>query len=212
VTAPAAPRTFLGRDNSWAERVRVYRTADAVEVVHVSALELSMRRVFLDEVRLVTLHRARASPATWLLALVAAAPALFAFLARNDRTAFEIFATLTVVLGALAATIVLVPTWTVSVYGKRARARMRYFGRPAKARGIYEDLVQRATTAQAGAAPDGVQSPPGPAAPPEPPGPPGQPAPPGPPAVQGGPEEWSADLGGEGGDQIAANGIPSEIR
>lgn len=148
MTARAAPRTFLGRDNSWAERVRVYRTADAVEVVHVTAFELAMRRVFFDEVRVVTLHRARASRATWLLVLLAAAPALLAFLARSDQTALQIFATLTVILGALAAAIILVPTWTVSVYGKRARARMRYFGRPAKARSIYEDLVQRAGAAQ----------------------------------------------------------------
>jgi hypothetical protein len=143
-----APRTFLGRDNSWASRVRVYRTADAVEVVHVSLLDLTMRRVFFDEVLLLTLHRARGSRATWLLIPLAAVPALLAALTRGTPGAFESFAALTLILATLAALVILVPTWTVSVYGKRARARMRYFGRPGRARTVYQDLAQRAAAVQ----------------------------------------------------------------
>src|SRR5262249_31203720 len=56
---PPRRRVFLGRDSTWAERIRVYRTDEALEVVYVSSFQLTMRRVFFDEVQLVTLHRSR---------------------------------------------------------------------------------------------------------------------------------------------------------
>ena len=51
-------RTLLGGQRGLLSNVRVYRTADAVEVDEVEGYDVSRRSVLLDEVLLVTYHQA----------------------------------------------------------------------------------------------------------------------------------------------------------
>ncbi|HYL06444.1 MAG TPA: hypothetical protein VE075_10415, partial [Thermoanaerobaculia bacterium] len=140
-----ARRVFLARDASWVERVRVYRTDEALEVAHISWVEVSLTRVFFDEVRLVTLHSFRGGRTLWLLVALTALSGL-GMLAGNSVP--ELL-TATLVLGTGALVAALVPGWTVTAYGKRARARMRFPYRAAKARRVYDDLCRRVGEAQA---------------------------------------------------------------
>jgi len=147
MTEPA-PRIFLGRDASWAERVRVYRTDEALEVAYINTFEVSLRRLFFDEVQLVTLHRARGSRTLWLLIALSALCALGTLVARSAPVLFFNFVTVTAVVFAWTLVTALIRSSVVTAYGARARARIRFLYRPRKARRVYDDLCRRAGEVQ----------------------------------------------------------------
>jgi hypothetical protein len=175
-----ARRVRLGKAYSWVERQSVYLTAEALEVDHVDSLEVNRRRVFFDEVLLVTLH-AQTGVASLLVgsAAGAALTGWLAYLTRSESRARAVFLGLTalflLVLGAAA----FLRTWTVTVYGRRALARLQFRMRAERARLVYQDLCRRAEEAQralaerlAAAAPPAAAPPLPPAAEGEPPLPP----------------------------------------
>jgi hypothetical protein len=143
MTEPAR-RVFLGRDASWAERVRVYRTDEALEVAYINTFEVSMRRLFFDEVQLVTLHRARGSRTLWLLIVLTALCALGTLAARSMPGLFQLFfVSVTAIAFAWTLVTALVRPSVVTAYGLRARARIRFLYRPSKARRVYDDVCRR---------------------------------------------------------------------
>ncbi len=142
MTEPA-PRVFLGRDASWAERVRVYRTDEALEVAYISTFEVSLRRLFFDEVQLVTLHRARGSRTLWLLIVLSGLCALGTLIARSTPVIFNGFVTVTVIVFAWTLFTALIQSSIITAYGGRARARIRFLYRPRRARRVYDDLCRR---------------------------------------------------------------------
>jgi hypothetical protein len=150
-------RTFLGRDHRLAERVRVYRTAEALEIAYVSAFDVSTKRVFFDEVQLLTLHRTRAGRARWLLGISAALFGLGALLARTVPSLFAVLLALAAATATGSVAAALAPIWVVSIYGRRARARVRCAFREARARALYAELERQAREAQ-GAAADAGQA------------------------------------------------------
>lgn len=147
MTEPAR-RVFLGRDASWAERVRVYRTDEALEVAYISTFEVSLRRLFFDEVQLVTLHRARGSRTLWLLIVLSALCALAALAARSTTELATGFVTVTAIVFAWTLVTALIRSSIVTAYGGRARARIRFLYRPGKARRVYDDLCRRVAEVQ----------------------------------------------------------------
>jgi hypothetical protein len=143
-------RRFVGRDHSWAERVRVYRTDEALEVAHISSFEVSLRRVFFDEVQLVTLHRARDTRTLALLILVAALCALGLLAARTSGALVQLLLAAPLALAAAwALALAVVPAWVVTTFGKRTRARARFPFRQGRARAVYGDICRCAGEAQA---------------------------------------------------------------
>jgi hypothetical protein len=159
---PPPRRVFLGRDSSWAERVRMYRTADAVEAAYSSAVEVTLRRVFFDEMQLVTLHRARSSHSIWLLSILSALCALGTLLSWRVAELRSGFLTATVIAGIALFLFALIPARVVSVFSSRTRVSIRYQFRPGRARAVYQDLWRRAAEAQRQlAAPAGGLPPPG---------------------------------------------------
>jgi hypothetical protein len=142
MTEPAR-RTFLGRDASWAERVRVYRTDEALEVAYINTFEVSLRRLFFDEVQLVTLHRVRGSRTLWLLIVLSALWALGTLVAGPGSDLFYGFVTGTAIVFALTLVTALIRSSVVTAYGARARARIRFVYRAGKARRVYDDLCRR---------------------------------------------------------------------
>jgi hypothetical protein len=186
-----AQRTFLGRDTSWAERVRVYRTDEALEVAYINTFEVSLRRLFFDEVQLVTLHRVRGSRTLWLLIVLSALWALGTLVAGPASDLFYGFATGTAIVFALTLVTALIRSSVVTAYGARARARIRFLYRPGKARRVYDDLCRRvgevqgriAAEAAAAAAASARQLEESFPQPPELPGPPEPPEPPEPPVA-----------------------------
>jgi len=147
MTEPAR-RTFLGRDASWAERVRVYRTDEALEVAYINTFEVSLRRLFFDEVQLVTLHRVRGSRTLWLLIVLSALWALGTLVAGPASDLFYGFLTGTAIVFALTLVTALIRSSVVTAYGARARARIRFLYRAGKARRVYDDLCRRVAEVQ----------------------------------------------------------------
>ena len=138
-----ARRVFLGRDASWAERVRVYRTDEALEVAYISTFEVNLRRLFFDEVQLVTLHRARGSRTLWLLIALSALCALGTLIAWSTPELANGFLTVTVIVLAWTLVTALIQSSIITAYGGRGRARIRFLYRPGKARRVYDDLCRR---------------------------------------------------------------------
>ena len=146
--APRSPRRYLGRVQSLAERVRTYWTDEALEVDRVDNYEIRRRRVFFDEIQLVTLHTTRGylvSILPFFLALLFTVMALAARDTPDASTAFWIGAAL---FAAFAVGAALVPVWAVTVYGKRTRARMHFRLRQTRARQVYADICRAAADAQ----------------------------------------------------------------
>jgi hypothetical protein len=144
-------RRLLGTAASTGERVRVYDTPGALEIETIDYFQVQRRRLFFDEVGLVTLHSRRGLPAEAVLLLLVAfgfgafGAALGTPEPQSRLIAFGLAAVCALAgLGAAVA-----PVWTVTVFGKRTRARMRFRFRGGKAREVYAQVCRAAAEAQA---------------------------------------------------------------
>ena len=135
-----------------AERMRVFRIPDALEVDSSDHFEIYRRRVFLDEVLLVTLHKGWGGGiypwAIGVLALCCACTAAIFFAIPDSEEVRNGFLIATAALVLLAVAMVFIPAWTVTVYGRRTRARMRYRLREGKARAVYAEICAAVAEAQ----------------------------------------------------------------
>lgn len=142
-------RQYLGSFHGFNERMRIFRTEDALEVDSSDRYEIRRRRVFFDEVLLATLHQERGGgPYPWMSLVLALFGGLLALAFQSEPKAFQILLACAVGFALLALGAFLIPTWIVTVYGKRARGRIRYRLREGKARGIYAEICQAAAEAQ----------------------------------------------------------------
>lgn len=142
------PRRYLGRAQTLSERVRTYWTDEALEVDRADNYEIRRRRVFFDEILLVTLHNTRgvlASILPFCLALLFAIVALAMSDEPGASAAFWVGAAFFVAFAVGAA---LAPVWVVTVYGKRTRARMHFRMRQERAREVYAEISRAAADAQ----------------------------------------------------------------
>jgi hypothetical protein len=142
-------RRLLGKAYSISERVRTYWTDEALEVDEVDHYEIRRRRVFFDEILLVTLHTKRGGMIAWvpgLLAIFTGLMALAAFF--SEPTVGRVFAIITLALLALMVLALLIPNWVVTVFGKRTRGRMFFQLRQNKAREVYAAICRAASEAQ----------------------------------------------------------------
>lgn len=179
---PRYTRRYLGRAQSLAERVRTYWTDEALEVDQVDNYEIRRRRVFFDEILLVTLHTTRGFLISILPFFLALLFLVMALAAREEPAASTAFWVGAALFAAFAVGAALTPIWVVTVYGKRTRARMHFRLRQARARAIYAEICRAAADAQralaarlAGEAPE-PPLPPLPLSESEPPPPPEEPS------------------------------------
>jgi hypothetical protein len=148
----APVRRFLGSAGGIAERIRVYRTAEALEIDQMEYYNIRRRRVFFDEVQLVTLHTRRgmvAGAVLWGIAALLVGIST-AGAARSGSLPVFLAITAALALGSLAS--LLLPVWTVTVFGKRTRARIRFRLRGGKARRVYDEICRTVAEAQEEAA------------------------------------------------------------
>lgn len=152
--APAAQPArliFLGRKPGFLTRERVFRFPDGLEMDLVLGAQARCRRVFFDEVHLVTLHRTKG----WVLLLVtgilfvlAAAASLLAGLIGGAPVGLGIF-----VFTALPAAVVFflrlgLGLDVVTVHGKRSRAEIHFFLKKARAREVFQQVARLARERQ----------------------------------------------------------------
>jgi len=151
----AAPRrTHLGTQTGLSHVRRVYRTADAIEVDEIEGTDVSRRRVLLDEVLLVTFHRAYGLAfILTMIALVTVFGFLSGLLLLADRTAGLVSFALTVAppLAALVLRLAL-GVDVVTVFGRRTKAEIPFWFRKARGREIFRLVCRLARERQERAA------------------------------------------------------------
>lgn len=148
MSQPRAPRRFLGKSLTFAERVRTYWTDEALEVDQADHFEIRRRRVFFDEIQLVTLHLRRLPGSGLLPLILALVSALIAAASSSEPDVSQVFWIGAALLGGLSVVLGALPVWVVTVYGKRARSRMHFRMRQGKARSVYADVCRAASDAQ----------------------------------------------------------------
>ena len=152
----ATGRILLGREATFSDRSYTWLTAEAVEIDEVDGYDVARRRVLLDEVLLVTLHRKRRFT---LLALCGVAAAIFgvpmvALTPRGNTGAFFLLFGLFCAPFALGFVVhLLFGTDYVTLFGKRSRARLAFNFRKARAREVYALLVREVQAVQELSAP-----------------------------------------------------------
>jgi hypothetical protein len=139
-------RTFLGRTRHWGSRVRVYETPQALEIDESEDYQIRRRRLFYDEILLVTYHRTTDWPAV-IVSLVLAV--FFGFIAwligLSERTTGLVFFACTglpFILFSVARAALKIDF--VTVFGKRTQARMQFFLRKGRAREVFELVCRKA--------------------------------------------------------------------
>jgi len=144
-------RRLLGTVSGLLARTRVYLAADAIEVDEIEGYTGTRRRVLLDEIQLVTLHRRRRL-LTVVIWLVFASVFSFPALAVGRTTAKEaallaaLFLASPFLLGALLHLAFGVDV--VTVFGKRGVAQIAFSFRKRRAKEVFALLRERAQEAQ----------------------------------------------------------------
>jgi signal transduction histidine kinase len=146
--APPSRRRLLGTAHTLSERVRVYWTGEALEVDRLDQYEIRRRRVFFDEVLLVTLHAGRTALPIVFPLLMAMLFGLLALVARAEASVSRGLLVVTAFFAAWTVTAAALPVWIVTVYGKRTRARMHFRLKQGKAREVYAEICRAASDAQ----------------------------------------------------------------
>lgn len=150
-TAQPARLIFLGRHARFLTRERVLRFPDGLQVDVVLGAQARCRRVFFDEVHLVTLHRTKG----WVLLLVtgilfvfAALASLLAGLAGGLAVGLGSFVLTALPAGVFFFLRLGLGSDVVTVHGKRSRAEMHFFLKKARAREVFQQVARLARERQ----------------------------------------------------------------
>ncbi len=140
-------------------RARVYETPAGVEFDLFRRGEILRRRLFFDEIVLVTYHRSRGVLALVVLGLLALGGVALAVAVGRQVLEGGLIVLGTAALPFLVLFLVQLTlgVHTVTVFGRRTMARAVFSWRPGRARGLYERLRSRVAEAQA-EAPTGARS------------------------------------------------------
>jgi uncharacterized integral membrane protein len=137
-----AGRTLIGKWTSAISRVRVYELPDSLEVESNEQFEVTRRRVFFDDVQLVTYHRRRGIPYLLVMGTLAALSnglILVGFiLDRSTGVAFLVTFGLVAIPSLIAFLIRAI--WgldIITVYGRRSKAAVRFRLKKQRAREVY---------------------------------------------------------------------------
>lgn len=139
------PRQLLRRSRTIVGSDATYLTADAIEVDSTQNYEVARRRVFFDDVMLVTLHHERGIPYLVLTGLIAAALLGFAILIVAISTDAWPGALPFLIVGLLSLTAFLIRLAigrdVITVFGRRSRAVIRFGSfRARRAREVYGQI------------------------------------------------------------------------
>jgi hypothetical protein len=143
-------RRLLATQGTYGGQTRVYRTADGLEIDSAEDDKILRRRLFWDEVLLVTLHRA----SDWPFLVTAGLGTLFlmlmtfAFAAIEGRVGVAWSLLTWIPLGTYAVLRAIKGVPTVSVYGRRTCARLPFPLRAERARQTYAEMCSAARRRQ----------------------------------------------------------------
>jgi hypothetical protein len=148
---PAPERILLGKVSSLSSRQKVFRTPDAIEVEETEGYDLTRRRVWFDEVLLVTYHREMG----WAFVVTMLAfSSIFGFpgllmLVANRSPAVLVYFAIAVLPFVLALGLRLALRLdVVTVYGRRTKAQVHFWFGKAQARQVYQQVTRLARERQ----------------------------------------------------------------
>ena len=151
----ASARELLGKRRAFGEVQRAYLRGSALEVDTYDWYDLRRRRLQLDEVQRITLHRELRAG---IFAIYLGAGLFFAALAALTATEKRVGAWIPFAL--FAAFLLLAALWrlafrssVITVTSPRARVVIVHVGRPRHSRDVFRLLAERTREAQAQAAP-----------------------------------------------------------
>jgi hypothetical protein len=152
-------RLPLGRCSDFSGRQRVYEGREALEIDDFEGYAGQRRRVFYDEVLLVTRHRRVGWPLALLMLGLALFFAVFAgilALANQVTPALGMgFAAVVPLLG-FAVLRMAVKMHVVTVYGRRSQARVQFWLQDQRAGRVFQRICARVRQAQARTVPASV--------------------------------------------------------
>jgi hypothetical protein len=140
-------RERIGRWSDIATRQFIYRTDAGLEIDNVDHFEITRKRVFYDDILLVTRHR-YIGPWFVVLMLLLGIGFITIGVMIKERAAMITFAAIASPFLIVAVVRVLAGVDVVTVFGKRSRAQMRFIFRKAKARRVVEEIAAKARQAQ----------------------------------------------------------------
>jgi hypothetical protein len=143
-------RRLLGSKGSLGGQTRVYRTPDGLEIDEAEDDRIFRKRLFWDEVLMVTLHHARDLPFAVFALIGVGFLALISLGVGAAALAAGIVMSLLTWVPLLAYTVVRLVQGdaTVSVYGRRTVARLSFPLRKGRAREVYAEISAAARRRQ----------------------------------------------------------------
>ncbi len=144
-------RRLLGKASGFEMRQRVYATREALEIDEIEDYDITRKRVFYDDVLLVTHHRFHGTAYLIVSGIAAAgATALVLSVARVETglaVGFLLLAALPLWLVFLLRATLGVDA--VTVFGRRSKARLHFPFRKRRAAEVFAQICRSVTQAQA---------------------------------------------------------------
>jgi hypothetical protein len=142
-------RHYLGGAAGIALRQRVYRTREYLEVDEIEGYDVLRRRVFFDDVLLITYHRFLGWGYVVAIGVAAVLLTVLAYAIGTDdrRAGLIFFALVALPFGILTVLRLALRVDAVTVFGRRSKAQIHFQFRKARAREVYLQLC-RATREQ----------------------------------------------------------------
>jgi hypothetical protein len=144
------PRKRIGRFNDIATRQIIYQTDYALEIDEIDQFEIARRRVYFDDILLVTMHSRvgvafAVTMSVFAVLLLSIAAALQY---GNEATAAMWFAGFSAPFILGLATRLLLKQDVITVYGRRSKAALRFTFRKTYALEKYQEICDLARRAQ----------------------------------------------------------------
>ncbi|MBA3939278.1 MAG: hypothetical protein H0X38_17655 [Planctomycetes bacterium] len=146
----ASPRRHLGNLISFGDRSSVFLCADRLEIDQFEGYDVETKRVFFNDVLLITRHNHYSRMGLWLTGISTAIGMLiwlFSLTSTSSVSWAAFFIGFLPNLPFLA--LFLIPYVRVTVFGKRTKAAMSWHFRHARAAAVYAELVALVEQAQA---------------------------------------------------------------
>jgi hypothetical protein len=146
----ATKRVRLGRFAGLATRFAIYRTDVAIEIDERDNFEVQRRRVFFDDILLITHHRELGG---WYVAVMSIATLIFGgaaivFLTVEERSVAAVFGLFAAPFALFLLLRLILRVDVVNIFGRRTKAVLRYGFRKRFARETFDDLTERTRAAQ----------------------------------------------------------------
>jgi hypothetical protein len=139
-----AARHYVGKATGLALRQRVYQTREAIEIDEVEGYDVTRRRVFYDDVLLVTHHQFVGRGFVIAASLLTLAFAALAWVvAQQDRTAGLFVGALSSLPFASALLLrVVLKVDAITVCGRRTKAQVHFWFRKRRARELFARICR----------------------------------------------------------------------